>query len=61
LQNLLIKRNQGPVKLPQGMGTMEKDLLEITGQFLRLVTFNKNVFGNNYGEIIQNLNIEESP
>jgi hypothetical protein len=55
-----MKRNQGPVKLPQGMGTMEKDLLEITGQFLRLVTFNKNVFGNNYGEIIQSLNIAEN-
>lgn len=55
LQNILTKRTQGPVKLPQGMSTMEKDLLEITGQFLRLITFNKNVFGNYYGEIIQNL------
>lgn len=55
LQKILTKRTQGPVKLPQGMSTMEKDLLEITGQFLRLVTFNKNVFGNYYGEIIQTL------
>jgi len=55
LQNILTKRTQGPVKLPQGMSTMEKDLLGITGQFLRLITFNKNVFGNYYGEIIQNL------
>jgi len=55
LQKILTKRTQGPIKLPQGMSTMEKDLLEITGQFLRLVTFNKNVFGNYYGEIIQNL------
>ena len=37
------------------MSTMEKDLLEITGNFLRLINFNKNVFGYNYGEIIQNL------
>lgn len=37
------------------MSITEKDLLEITGQFLRLVTFNKNVFGSYYGEIIQNL------
>ena len=36
------------------MSTMEKDLLEITGNFLRLITFNKNVFGSNYGEIIMN-------
>jgi len=55
LQNVLTKRTQGPIKLPQGMSSMEKDLLEITGQFLRLVTFNKNVFGSNYGEIIHNL------
>ncbi|CAF0978396.1 unnamed protein product [Brachionus calyciflorus] len=53
LQNILTKRTQGPVKLPQGMSLVEKDLLEITGQFLRLVTFNKTVFGNYYGEIIQ--------
>lgn len=55
LQNILTKRSQGPIKLPQGMSLMEKDLMEITGQFLRLVTFNKNVFGNYYGEIIQTL------
>lgn len=55
LQKILTKQNQGPVKLPQGMSLVEKDLLEITGQFLRLVTFNKNVFGNYYGEIIQSM------
>lgn len=55
LQGVLTKRTQGPVKLPQGMGSMEKDLLEITGKFLKLVTFNKNVFGSYYGEIVENL------
>jgi len=55
LQSILTKRAQGPVKLPQGMSLMEKELLENTGTFLRLVTFNKNVFGNYYGEIIENL------
>lgn len=55
LQKILTKQSQGPVKLPQGMSLVEKDLLEITGQFLRLVTFNKNVFGNYYGEIIQSM------
>jgi hypothetical protein len=55
LQAVLTKRTQGPVKLPQGMGTMEKDLLTVTGQFLKLVTFNKNVFGSNYGEAIQSI------
>ena len=55
LQGILTKRTQGPVKLPQGMSAVEKELLEITGQFLRLVTFNKNVFGAYYGEIIDNL------
>ena len=56
--SILTKRTQGPVKLPQGMSIMEKDLLENTGHFLRLVTFNKNVFGSYYGEIIQNLDVE---
>lgn len=58
LQSILTKRTQGPVKLPQGMSIMEKDLLENTGQFLRLVTFNKNVFGSYYGEIIESLDTE---
>jgi hypothetical protein len=35
---------------------MEKELMENTGKFLRLVTFNKNVFGSHYGEIIETLN-----
>jgi hypothetical protein len=60
LQNLLSKRSQGPVKLPQGMSLMEKDLLEMTGQYLKLVTFNKNVFGSNYGEVIQGLSEPDS-
>lgn len=58
LQNILTKRTQAPVKLPQGMSLVEKDLLEVTGQFLKLVTFNKNVFGNHYGEIIQSLSTD---
>jgi hypothetical protein len=32
---------------------MEKELMENTGKFLRLVTFNKTVFGSYYGEIIE--------
>lgn len=56
LQGILTKRTQGPVKIPHGMSTMEKDLIEMTGQFLRLVTFNKNVFGTYYGEMIQEIN-----
>lgn len=59
LQAVLTKRTKGPVKLPQGMGTMEKDLLSVTGQFLKLVSFNKNVFGSNYGEIIQSVIVQE--
>jgi hypothetical protein len=55
LQSILTKRAQGPVKLPQGMSLMEKELLENTGTFLRLVTFNKNVFGNYYGQIIEDI------
>jgi hypothetical protein len=34
---------------------MEKDFFEMTGQFLRLVSFNKNVFGSYYGEIAVSL------
>jgi hypothetical protein len=40
------------------MSIVEKDLIEITGQFLRLVSFNKSVFGTYYGEIVDNLKKE---
>jgi hypothetical protein len=39
------------------MSLMEKELIEMTGQFLRLVSFNKNVFGTYYGEIIENMKV----
>ena len=42
------------------MSIVEKDLIEITGQFLRLVSFNKNVFGIYYGEIIDSLKNEKN-
>ncbi len=55
LHGVLTKMNQGQIKLPDGMSSIEKELSEITGQLLRLITFNKSVFGNYYGEIIQNI------
>ena len=48
---LKTKRCQTPIKIPQGMSIVEKDLIEITGQFLRLVSFNKSIFGTSYGEL----------
>jgi hypothetical protein len=60
LQGILTKRTQAPVKLPQGISIVEKDLIEITGQFLRLVSFNKSVFGSYYGEIIESIRKDEN-
>ena len=60
IQGILTKRTQAPVKLPQGMSIMEKELIEMTGQFIRLVSFNKNVFGAYYGEIIENMRAEDA-
>lgn len=44
-----------PTQIPPGLSALEKELTSITGQFLRLVTHNRAVFGELYGDIVAEL------
>ena len=41
-------------QVPPGLTICKNDLGAIAGQFLKLVNYNKEVFGEFYNEIIQN-------
>lgn len=55
IQQALFSRLTEPLKVPVGMSVMEQELSEICGQFLRLISHNRSVFGNFYADIIGTL------
>lgn len=44
-----------PTQIPPGLSALEKELTSMTGQFLRLVTHNRAVFSEIYGDIVTEL------
>lgn len=52
IQQALFHRHMEPIKVPAGMSVMEQELSQICGQFLRLISHNRSVFGNFYADII---------
>lgn len=52
IQQALFHRHMEPLKVPAGMSVMEQELSQICGQFLRLISHNRSVFGNHYADII---------
>jgi len=42
------------MQVPPGLSICQKDLANIAGQFVRLVNYNKSVFGEFYNEVIEN-------
>jgi len=43
-----------PLQIPPGLTLCQKELAQIAGAFVRLVTYNRSVFGEIYTEIIEN-------
>lgn len=52
IQQALFSKHTEPLKVPVGMSVMEKELSQICGQFLRLISHNRSVFGPYYADII---------
>jgi len=52
IQQALFSKLTEPMKVPVGMSVMEKELSQICGQFLRLISHNRAVFGHYYADII---------
>jgi len=42
------------MQVPPGLSICQKDLADVAGQFVRLVNYNKSVFGEFYNEVIEN-------
>lgn len=51
---LLSSTTARPVQMPPGLSTLQEELAHICGTLLRLVTHNRNVFGEYYADIITN-------
>lgn len=49
-----------PVRIPPGLSSMHKELSQITGQFLRLVSHNRAVFDSSYADIVKKLRARNS-
>lgn len=45
--------NESILKIPIGLGILKDELLEITSEFLRFISFNRSVFGEYYDKIIE--------
>ncbi|XP_053388389.1 T-complex protein 11-like protein 2 [Mercenaria mercenaria] len=55
IQQALFSKLTEPLKVPAGTSVMEKELSQICGQFLRLISHNRSVFGQYYANIIGTL------
>ena len=43
-----------PLQIPPGLTLCQKELAQIAGSFVRLIAYNRSVFGEIYTEIIEN-------
>ena len=48
-------RRMEPLKVPTGFSAVETELSQMLGQFLRLISHNRSVFGPHYSDIISQL------
>lgn len=44
-----------PLKVPSGLSSLQQELTEIAGQFLRIVSHNRTVFGIYYTDIVKEI------
>lgn len=52
IKNSISTRRMEPLKVPVGFSAVEKELSQVLGQFLRLISHNRSVFGPHYSDII---------
>ena len=49
------------MQVPPGLTLFQRELAQITGNFVRLVNYNKSVFGEHYDELIENHVLYKTP
>ncbi|KAJ8315429.1 hypothetical protein KUTeg_007579 [Tegillarca granosa] len=55
IKQILSSQHKEPMKVPPGFSVVESELSKLSGQFLRLISHNRAVFGIHYADIINTL------
>ncbi|KAG1675722.1 T-complex protein 11-like protein 1 [Nymphon striatum] len=59
IEQVLSSVTASPIKMPPGLSSFQSSLANLTGQFLRLVSHNRAVFGDYYADIISKFREDE--
>lgn len=55
LRQIISSQHKEPLKVPPGFSAVERELSQLCGRFLRLISYNRSVFGSFYTDIINML------
>nr|XP_022291172.1 T-complex protein 11-like protein 1 [Crassostrea virginica]XP_022291173.1 T-complex protein 11-like protein 1 [Crassostrea virginica] len=55
LRQIISSQHKEPLKVPPGFSAVESELSQLCGKFLRLISYNRSVFGSFYTDIINTL------
>lgn len=55
IKDSISTRRVDPLKLPPGFSAVETELSQVLGQFMRLISHNRSVFGPHYSAVISQL------
>lgn len=55
LRQIISSQHKEPLKVPPGFSAVERELSQLSGRFLRLISYNRSVFGSFYTDIINTL------
>lgn len=55
LRQIISSQHKEPLKVPPGFSAVERELSQLCGRFLRLISYNRSVFGSFYTDIINTL------
>ncbi|RWS15256.1 T-complex protein 11-like protein 1 [Dinothrombium tinctorium] len=59
VESVFTSNSAAPIKLPTGLSTLQQELASFVGQFMRIITHNRAVFGEYYTKIVEEI-IEQS-
>lgn len=55
ITTILVDPKRKDVQIPTGFSLLSTEITELCGQFLRLVNYNRSVFGSYYADLVQEL------
>lgn len=55
IASILVDPKRKDVQVPTGFSLLSNEITQLCGQFLRLVNYNRSVFGSYYADLVQEL------